>query len=237
MSQQWKESTTGGDDDVQMPLGVGGDITPPEEYSESKGPRFNSSTLTLVAAFATAMGVLYLLGLQNKPRTASAEDDKVRQKIDERIQELVRSKTGQDGAGKRGTAWLIEMLNRYFEASNKVVDLSRNPFEHEVTATVAEPPPGPREGPVLPPAASKELLDATMAYQGFRLQMVMTGSNPAALVSDSGTDQMVKVGSHLKMWEVLSIDPGRLVLRFKDVNGKPTDVELKPNAVPLSNKH
>ena len=76
-----------------------------------------------------------------------------------------------------------------------------------------------------------------MAFQGLRLQMVISGTHPAAMISDLGNDQMVKVGAHIKMWEVTAIEPTGVQLRFKDADGSVTDVVLKQNSVPLSNKH
>ena len=47
MSQEWKEPAAG--DDVQMPLGTGGDAAPVEDYSPPR-QRVNTSTLALAAA-------------------------------------------------------------------------------------------------------------------------------------------------------------------------------------------
>src|SRR4051794_27655964 len=68
----WKEESAG--DDVQMPLGVGAEPAQAEEYSGKSRPRPNGSTVALIGAFAVALAALYLLGLQNKPRSASAEE-------------------------------------------------------------------------------------------------------------------------------------------------------------------
>ncbi len=91
MSQQWKSENAGGEggggaeEDVQMPLGVGGGaggegFSGEESYAEPKR-KMNTSTLALFAAFGAALIVLYLLGLGNKPKVATADemDQKTRQ--------------------------------------------------------------------------------------------------------------------------------------------------------------
>ena len=69
MSQpEWKNDTP-----EEMPPMDGAEGAT-EEYAEIKRPKVNTSTLALIAAFSAGLIVLYLLGLQNKPRTASADE-------------------------------------------------------------------------------------------------------------------------------------------------------------------
>ena len=71
-----------GEEEAQMPLGVG-DESPADEYVEKRRSMPNTSTLSLVAAFAAAIVVLYLLGLLNKPRTFTADEMKHATEVEE----------------------------------------------------------------------------------------------------------------------------------------------------------
>jgi hypothetical protein len=87
------------------------------------------------------------------------------------------------------------------------------------------------------PTISEGLAAATRVYQGLRLQMVITGKPSMASVSDLNKENMVTPGNKIQMWEVIAIEPTRIQLRYKDVDGKNTDVWLNQNAVPFNNKH
>ncbi len=217
MSQEWKEPAVG--DDVQMPLGTG-EAAPAEDYTPPKA-RMNTSTVALVAAFAAALVVLYFLGLQNKPRPASAEAIIRAQETDARIKAWTENKAGQKAVNGLLTEGerLIGVLKAHFEEKLSAIDLTGNPFER-VLAKVVPPPPPPPGGetttkpsdPGEDPLVVKEWLDVAKDFGGLKLQMIILGRPTAALVNN----QMVAVGTRFKYLTVTDIQADRVILGYKD---------------------
>ncbi len=170
MSQQWKNSETGGDDDVQVPLGTGEGAAPEEMYVEKK-PRMNSSTLTLFAAFAAALVALYLLGLQNKPRHANAEKIKAQEATSIRIDELSQQ-WGESASGLQGDIQrLVSILTKYLGTrQEESLDIGGNPFEREVAQS---PFVGTTTAAPIIPANTKdatELREVAEIFNSLKLQ-------------------------------------------------------------------
>jgi hypothetical protein len=221
MSQQWK--TESADDDVQMPLGTG-DAGGGEESYAAPRQKVNTSTLALFAAFAAGLIVLYLLGLQNKPRAASAEDQAKQAAVASAIEEML-SKNSQSGAQVRSflndTGKLLELIRHYLEPRDDGFDLPGNPFERDQPRAVAA---APGEPPPIIPADDNEariLRETAEEFAKLKLQSVIIGARPAALI----TGKMVTVGAKFGHLAVTDIQAGRVLLS----DGKRT-FELKVNA-------
>ena len=109
MSQEkWENSEN---DDVQMPLGIGGEQEQEFSVEGSGKPKFNGPTVILFGAFALALAIIYLMGLQNKPRAASAEQMAHEHAVQSAITELLQ-KNGKSG-----------QLNGLFQDTDKLVKM------------------------------------------------------------------------------------------------------------------
>src|SRR4051812_17242108 len=129
MTQSWKEESVG--DDVQMPLGSGADAAPVEEYSGKPKVRPNGSTVALIGAFGVALVALYVLGLQNKPRSASAEEMAHTKQLEETWSRALAAISDKDkGVPKtlRNTRSLVDMLTTYLNRKAETPDLPVNIF-------------------------------------------------------------------------------------------------------------
>ena len=220
MSQQLHHDPLS-EDDAQMPLGTGADGAPAEDYVESK-PRVNSSTLALVGAFAAALVVLYLLGLQNKPRAAVADNHDL--EIAARIDAIIGKKNEQDKMGNffDATSRLIAKLQDRFDNRKTTFDLTGNPFEHEVP----KPPPalpvidpvdltpsrGPTEDPAIKAARAALLRQVAADYDSLKLDAIMLGSSPIALINK----RSVTIGDKLGHLTIQDIQEGQVLLSFED---------------------
>jgi len=215
MSQEWKEPAAG--DDVQVPLGVGGEAAPAEDYTPPR-PRVNTSTLALVAAFAAALIVLYFLGLQNKPRTASAIDLKKGQEIADKIDKWLNDKEGQKGVQQLGEG-LLQRLQTIFGARAAAMDLTANPFEHQVPKAPESvlamdpvvPPP-----PVVVEVEDPVLKEVAHDFAGLKLQMVMLGNPPSAMINN----QMATLGTKFNHLTVTDIQTDRVLLSYENKAGE-----------------
>lgn len=214
MSQEWKAPAA--EDDVQMPLGVGGgDAVPSEEYAAGPKIRVNTSTLALVAAFAAALVVLYFLGLQNKPRAASAEDAARAQATTMTIDDWIKNRTGQmkvEGLRSPGER-LISVLDKYFGNKGGLPELlPDDPFKRpEAAAPVVI---GPTETfiPKVGDPVDPQLVEAAKVFAGLKLQMIMLGQPSSALINN----QMANVGTHFEPLVVSDIKSDRVILSYKD---------------------
>ena len=216
MSQEWKEPAVG--DDVQMPLGAGGDAAPAENYAPPR-QRFNTSTLALAAAFAAALTVLYFLGLQNKPRTATAADLAKAQETNIKIEKWLNDKEGQKGVRQLGDG-LLQRLQGYFGTRAAAMELAGNPFEHQVPKA-PEPvavldPELPLPPPPVVEVEDPVLKEVAREFAGLKLQMVMLGANPAAMINN----QMATVGTKLGHLSVTDIQSDRVLLSYENKTGE-----------------
>ncbi len=217
MTQQWKNNEDGGEEDVQMPLGTSGAEAPAEEYAAPRGPKINTSTIALVAAFAAGLVVLYFLGLGNKPRAASADQVARDQAVQTKIQAMLmnRGETQKLDGFLSDFKLLEDRLHHYFDGNTKIQDLSVNPFEREVAAVA--PPSITDAFPTSPaiPADQTEALEMRKAADYFatlKLQMVMLGNPSMAMINS----RMLTVGTQLEMFTITDIKTGSVILTFKD---------------------
>jgi hypothetical protein len=215
MSQQWNANNPAPEEEVQMPLGAGEQGAPAEEFAGSGSAsrlKVNTSTIALIAAFAAALVVLYLLGLQNKPRAASAQEQKHAQELEEKINHMLNSKQDQQKVGDflRDTPKLLERLNNYFDSGATTQDLPGNPFEHE-SARPAETAPGAKPLITHPgddPEKTRRLLAISEELGALKVTAIFVGNPSAALINN----HMVTVGSSFKYLKVTSIQSDRVLL-------------------------
>jgi hypothetical protein len=215
MTQEWKEPAAG--EDVQMPLGTGGDSAPVEDYTPQR-PRMNTSTMALVGAFLAGLVVLYALALQNKPRAASADDNLRRQETNTTIENWLKNKESQKGVRQLGQG-LLERLQGFFTPQASMEDLKSNPFERSEVKRVVinlEPTPlGTQPAPIII-EEMPELKEVAKEYAGLKLQMVMMGNPPAAMINSN----MARVGTQFKYLKITEIQADRVLLTYESKNGQ-----------------
>jgi len=211
MSQQFHQEDTG-DEEAQMPLGTGGESTPAEEYTESK-PKVNNSTVALIGSFAAALVVLYLLGLQNKPRMASAEQLARDEELNTRIRTLLGDKDDQGKLNKffDQSSRLLAQLQERFERRANEVEFGANPFEQ----MVARPMPVGDTSPAVimvkeDPVKAAQFRKLAEEFDKLKLDGVMMGSSPTALINK----QMLTVGMKIGTFTIKQIKDGEVLLGY-----------------------
>jgi hypothetical protein len=209
VTQEWNQNS---EEDVQMPLGVG-EGGGAEIGGEERKPKVSGSTFVLVGAFASALAMIYLLGLQNKPRSASADQLAREQHTDSAITELLQ-KNGKADQLKglfTDTRKLVKMFYSYLGTQKSdVPQLSHDPFGpsepivagpvHEAVKIVSENP-----------ADAEKLRQVAEQFSTLKLHSVMLGRTPVAMINRS----MVQVGSRMGDLTVVSIEADRVLLSYE----------------------
>lgn len=195
-----------------MPLGVGGDSGASEfGGSEERKPKVSGSTFVLVGAFASALAVIYLLGLQNKPQSASADvgfDQHKRSAITELLEK--NGKADQLKGLFSDTRKLVKMFYSYLGAQKSdVPQLSHDPFGpgEPIAAPVREAVQIVSDNP----ADAEKLRQVAEQFNTLKLHSVMTGRIPVAMINRS----MVQVGSRMGDLKVVAIEPDRVLLSYE----------------------
>jgi len=203
MSDHWNENgdeqptgTGAGDEAAGLDEALGGD---------SK-PTISRSTLMLVGVFALGLAMIWLLGLQAKPRAASAADTQV----DSAITDMLGKSTKQEQLKRlfKDTDSLVKMFYEYPGASSIPADeLPVNPFAHNGPATAVISPVAPV--PVGTSAEQERLRRAAESFATLKLQSIMLSKNMAAAMINN---QLVTVGAKVGEFTVTEIETQRVVL-------------------------
>lgn len=199
-------------DDVQMPLGIGGEseFTPEPEAK----PKLSGPTLVLFGAFAAGLLVIYLLGVQSKPRAASADQIAREMKVKSAIAELLE-KNGQaaqlDNLFK-DTDKLMKMFHSYFGGEGRDAPaLEHDPFANDDPRPVAA---GPAEEAVqlvsTNAVEAEKLRKVAETFNTLKLKSVMLGRTSIATINNS----MVTVGAKLGDLTVTGIEADRVLLSY-----------------------
>jgi hypothetical protein len=229
-AQPWKMDEGSGEDGEggdQLPLGVSSEPGDEGYVGESK-PKVNNSTLALFAAFAAALIVLYLLGLQNKPRQASAEEVARQAAVTSSIEEMLQN-TGQGKGARIGkllddTNRLVQLLLGALGSKGPDVgELPGNPFERIVNEApvVGEPEV------VLPRSLDEQerLRRIAEEFGKLKLEMVMMGPRPTAMIKGQLVTVGAMVGDFFKVSDIQStrvlLTDGKRVYELK-ANGTKT---------------
>lgn len=198
------------DDEAQVPLGVGGDNAAAEEtFGESK-PKISGSTAALFASFAAAVLVIWLLGMQGKPREASAEAVSRDAQIDSALAELIAKKNGGNIDNLfKDTDKLVAMFYNYLNSTDTTLSLPTNPFEYEGPRSITS---GTKMEnlPVAPTntAELEKFRRVAETFNGLKLQSVMIGRSSMAMINN----RLVGVGARFGELTVSEIDAGRVIL-------------------------
>jgi hypothetical protein len=203
VTEQWKNT----DEDVQMPLGVGGDGGGETEYTdEPSKPKVNGPTVVLFGAFAAGLLVIYLLGMQSKPRAASADQLAHEAQVKSAIADLLgkNGKADQLDSLFRDTDKLMKMFHAYFGGEGQETpELAHDPFSNDdKTETPA--------GPVVIDHPDEKLKKVAETFATLKLQSVMLGRTPIAMVNN----RMLTVNSKIGDLTVASIEANRVIFKY-----------------------
>ena len=222
MSQEWNQDSAG-DDDVQMPLGTG-ESSGGSEVAMTDGAarsRFNTSTIALFAAFAAALVVLYLLGLGNKPRSASADQLRLQNDLEEKMSEIIKKNDlNLIDVKLHSTREVLEAFIKQFERIQSVTELPMNPFMTEVRATTVSPT---QITTIVPSSDPEVLRKIALEFNGLKLQSVMTNNQkPVAMINNQIVPLRGKIGS----FTATAIQTNSVTLSFEDPNYKTPEGEF-----------
>ncbi|MGN6367222.1 MAG: hypothetical protein ACTHN5_03070 [Phycisphaerae bacterium] len=205
MSEDWKNA----DEDVQMPLGVGGgEGSGGAEYTdEPSKPKVNGPTVVLFAAFAAGLLVIYLLGMQSKPRAATADQLAHEAQVKSAIADLLgkNGKADQLDSLFRDTDKLMKMFHAYFGGDSKEApELAHDPFANDDKVEV---PSGPAMVTEVP---NEKLKKVAETFATLKLQSVMLGRTPIAMVNN----RMLTINAKIGDLTVASIEANRVIFKY-----------------------
>jgi hypothetical protein len=210
-NEQWKMN----DDDVQMPLGTGGDTASESPADEPKKSRISSSVLLLIGVFGAGLLLVFVLGKQAVPREATAEQQTKDAQFQASLEELAQ-KSGKPNASAMDTDTLMKLFQSGGPAKPKDI-IPGNPFELP-RSKGAEPvaaPPIPVKV-VEDPLEAQRLLRISDGLRAMKLQTIMYSKEQSTSAALVGKD-FVKVGSKLGEFTVVDIQPDRVIL---EANGE-----------------
>jgi hypothetical protein len=206
VTEQWNKDEG---DDVQMPLGVGGGETEFTTEGDSK-PKVNGPTMVLFAAFAAGLLVIYLLGMQSKPRAASADQLAHEAQVKSAIADLLakNGKAEQLDSLFKDTDKLMKMFHAYFGGDGKEApELEHDPFANDDPKAA----PGVEAQQIVSTGADAEKIrKVAETFAGLKLQSVMLGKTSIAMVNN----RMLTVGAKIGELTVGSIEANRVVLKY-----------------------
>jgi hypothetical protein len=214
--QQWNMQPSG-DDDVQMPLGLNSESNGEYIPTGEGKPKVGGSTLALVGAFALGLAVIYGLGMHAKPRAASAETLARQQLVQSAITELLEKngKAEQVQGLFRDTDKLVAMFYSYLGTDTATRPaLPHDPFANDEARAVAITPSNPNAEAVAivttNAAEAEKLRKVAETFNSLKLQTVMLGRKPAAMINNT----MLTVGNKIGEFTVADIQNDRVLLTY-----------------------
>ncbi len=174
--------------------------------SASLGDVLRGNMLLPVLLIGGVIGV-YLLSLTGGPAIASAEQKQTELRVDTMLTALAADPTN----GKRAE----EVVRSFYcDARQRQVprkDLRANPFVFVIAGDSSDPGAKPsRREHIL---RVEELKEARLMAQELRLQSVMQGPQGSTAVI---SDKLVQQGQVINGWTVETIEPRRVILKWRD---------------------
>jgi hypothetical protein len=211
--QQWNQPA---EDEGQMPLGVGGDTAPEQTFNEPKKPKVSGPTFVLFGAFASALVIIYLLGMQNKPQTASAEQTAREAQTTSAITELLEKngKAEQLQGLFTDTKKLVKMFYSYLGSQKtEIPQLSHDPFGEPAPTTEVKKDATNEAIKIVTtnPGDAEKLRQVAEAFNGLKLQSVMMGRTSVAMINN----RMVQVGHKIGDLTITAIESNRVLLSYE----------------------
>lgn len=201
-----------------MPLGVGGEGDADYTGGNSK-PKVNGPTVVLFAAFAAGLLVIYLLGMQSKPRAASADQLAHEAQVKSAIASLLgkNGKADQIDSLFRDTDKLMKMFHAYFGGEGtSAPELEHDPFANDDASRT--PTAEATQIVSTGGANAAELKKVADTFATLKLQSVFLSKNPIAMVNN----RMLTIGAKYGELTVTKIEASRVVFKYAD-----TEYQLK----------
>ena len=196
-----------------MPLGVGSGGEQEFSAPESSKPKLNGPTFVLFGAFAAALVVIYLLGMQNKPRAASAEQMAHDQQVQSAIQELM-TKNGKSGDFHglfQDTDKLVKMFYSYLGSEREPTpELPHDPFANDEPREVVAAAGNDVVVPATNTIEAEKLRKVAETFAALKLQSVMLGHVPVAMINN----RMVTIGARIDDLTVSAIEADRVLFNY-----------------------
>ena len=203
------------------PLGQGPAMSAELQPCQVKGPVarrpkrngfLTRGSLVLLGVYATGFAALYVLGHSGGPKSAKGEQNLVYAKVDAALNQMDAQPASGELNQQTDAKAIVD--NFYTAARLRQVDrsrLARNPFVFKDKPPETQPVVVPKE---VDPKDSvpSELKAAMAAVKTLKLQSVLVGKSPAALVSNN----LVSTGQNIKGWTVTRISPGEVELTWRD---------------------
>jgi hypothetical protein len=193
----------------------------PSARRSRRGTKFTLANLVLAGLFAAGIGCVYLLHLRAGPAVASAAQQLNETQVDTALVQL-GAMAADAKAGRTRTRDLVASF--YSQARQRQIPIERlkgNPFAYAppqraaAGAAAADDQPAPRTDPYAARAAeeaARELARAMDDVKKLRLQSVLSGGRPTAMISNS----LLSEGQQIAGWTVVSIKPQQVTLQWKD---------------------
>ena len=176
--------------------------------------QLRGGNLLIVAIFAASLIGLYIYSLSRGPKKASAQEKLVEALVDSAI--LTLRALSQKGPRNSSANDVVKTF--YYEAEQRQVPhdkLAGNPFVF-TPLKPTEPvrlEPVEVEKPKVSDSVQKEVSSALAEVRKLKLQSVMLGSKSTIAVI---SNNLLSVGQDINGWTVVSIEPRKVVLTWKD---------------------
>ena len=199
--------TPGSDDQGASPM-----YTPPP--APKVGGLFSKGNLLLMGLFAAALVGLYMIHVHSGAGSASAATKNTDAKMDSFLKTISELRKQGD---KKVT---VALDTTKFEARHRQVpltDLHLNPFRYKPIENIGLPSeaatqPSDVVTSAAQDAAKKEVENALTKVKELKLQSIISGREPAALIDNN----MVGVGQKIAGWTVVDIQPQQVKLTWRD---------------------
>lgn len=207
MSDDWKAN----DDEAQMPLGVGQE-TSESSFTAEKKPLFNTTTMLLAGVFVAGLGLIFALGKQTGPRSASAEQQSRQAQIEASLSELM-SHAGKGDGSVKDTDSLVRLFQDARGPRDASVDAAGDPFavpaakKPDVVAEQAVP------STIEDPGEQQRYRKVAETIAGLKVQSIMYSQRGGAAMINN---RLAKVGSKFGDLVVSQIEQDRVILSFAD---------------------
>jgi len=190
------------------------DEAAPIRLPAKKSPFLTRGNLMLVAMFAAGIAGVYALSLRSSPTSAMAGQEIVHAKVEAALN-VLEAESPELRKRQHGNAQAI-VNEFYMAAKQRQIPLERlrgNPFAFQAIQPAQPDPNKNRDANTPPkPRIDKELQQAMKAVEALRLQAVMGGDPPTALISGNP----VRVGMVVNGWIVTHIRAREVELAWRD---------------------
>ena len=207
MSNDWKVN----DDESQLPLDVGGDSAE-TSFGGEKRPFINTTTLLLASVFLAGLGLIFVLGKQAGPRSASAEQQTREAQIEAALGELA-SHAGKGDGKVKDTDSLVRLFQDNRAPRDSAADAAGDPFaivsakKPDTVAEAAVP------ATIEDPAEQQRYRKVAETIAALKVQSIMYSKRGGAAMINN---KLAEVGSKFGDLVVSQIDQDRVILSFAD---------------------